>query len=242
MTKSQGLHHPQAHFPTSPQLTGYTNDFGIPQHPFRRRIKPIPPHIFHLPSPKLSSPSMVIPLTARGMRSKLRTMLKLSAMSRYVPFGSTGALRLLPSYQFNPSQDVLRDHWRRNGQPASTESLVPSNPVPVLLPCTQPAVARPRPTPAKKRTAQPPPVEEYPEPVALPPPDLTQPALTQGDYPRVWRSFITHAEFYILRDMAYANPFPSGTEIMVREAVSTAMKSWNVLFPGEPLCFQSCKS
>ena len=148
-----------------------------------------------------------------------------------------------PHIQFFPSHNVLHDHWSRNGPPAPTQPMGPLSthcgPLAPTSPTLQ-VVTRPRPKPTLKRVVPLTPVQEV-DPVMLPPPDLSQPSLGQNGYPRVWRLFITHAEYYILRDMIFTHPFPSATEVWVGEAVSTAFKSWSFISP-DPLCFNSCTS
>lgn len=156
--------------------------------------------------------------------------------------------------QFETPRNILQDHWARNGRPQPTHNVhltpltnihpTPSanvHPAPSIIALKPPATRpRPKPVPAVKRDV---PFHPAPEvvPLGLPPPDPSQQSIGQSFYPLLWRKFLVHAEFYILRDIVYTHPFPNATELWVAEAVSTAFKSWGFIST-EPLCPDSCAS
>ena len=75
---------------------------------------------------------------------------------------------------------------------------------------------------------------------ALPPFDMNKP-MPQRSYPPEWRDFTNHRCLYILHDMMFSFPFPTGTDgyTWARKAVSCAAASYRDVYHME-LDRQSC--
>jgi len=79
-------------------------------------------------------------------------------------------------------------------------------------------------------------------PLALAPPQVNQ-SLPRSSYPSAWQDLIDHAGTYILHDMLFSHPFPSGVDGQkwAREAVSAVFASYGHTY-SIYLDRQSCES
>ena len=102
------------------------------------------------------------------------------------------------------------------------------------------SAARLAPSPTAPLTV--PPVPQM-TPLALVSPQINNPP-QRSSYPPAWQDLIDHSCTYILHDMLFSHPFPSGVDGQkwAREAVSAAFSSYGQTYHGIFLDKQSCTS
>ena len=129
----------------------------------------------------------------------------------------------MPSVSARPTQAPMQRTFRRTATPALPDPpSVALAPVPAVLPPVLPV----------------PPAT----PMVLPSLQLNQSA-PRSSYPSAWQDLIDHSCLFLLHDMLFSHPFPSGFDGQkwAREAVSSAFFSYSRAF-GIDLDKKSCES
>ena len=203
----------------------FADSRDILQDHWRRNGPPPPPS-------RLARTSSVYPIPAQPAE-RVQSIQPISV--QHVPAPQTYT-------QSTPVQSIQAPAEPAPTRRAPQQSIIihsaPAQPVP---PSTIPLTAPAQPDPPSEISLPVPPVPSM-NPLTLPTPQANQPFLTRSAYPPAWQDLIDHSCTYLLHDMVFAHPFPSGADgqTWTREAVSAAFISYSDIY-GIVLDKRSCE-